>query len=80
MVKKPKMVERRGSEVQLLGRGDQAGLTCVGEICFNAHTGKVEIELKRESCDQDFLRDLVAKVTEGRQVEFILPPIERRSE
>ncbi|GAG58645.1 unnamed protein product [marine sediment metagenome] len=74
MVKKNKIVSRRGSEVQLLGSGDKAGLTCIGEICFNASTGKVEIELKRESCPKDFLRNLVYKVTEGREVEFVLPP------
>ncbi|GAH26806.1 unnamed protein product [marine sediment metagenome] len=76
MVKKTEKVERRGSEVHLLRSGDKAGLTCIGEICWNPVTDVIEIELKGD-CDPDVIRDVANKVLDGKKVEFIMPPVKR---
>ncbi|GAI03606.1 unnamed protein product [marine sediment metagenome] len=76
MVKKAKKVDRRGSEVYLLRGSDKAGLTCIGEICWNPVTDVIEVELKGD-CDQDVLRNVVNKVIDGKRVEFIMPPVKK---
>lgn len=76
MVKKVEKVDRRGSEVHLIRSGDQAGLTCIGEVCWNPVTDVIEIELKGD-CDPDIVRDVANKVLDGKRVEFIMPPVKR---
>lgn len=73
MVKKTEIVKRRGSEVHLVRRDDPASNTCIGEICYNAHTDKIEVELKGGSCSPDYLKGIAEKIWSGRQVEFIMP-------
>ncbi|GAH57075.1 unnamed protein product [marine sediment metagenome] len=77
MAEKVEKVDRRGSEVFLLRGGDKAGLTCIGEVCWNPVTDVIEVELKGD-CDPDLLRNVVDKVMDGKRVEFIMPPVKRR--
>ncbi|GAH95995.1 unnamed protein product [marine sediment metagenome] len=76
MVRKVKKVDRRGSEVYLVRNGDKAGLTCIGEVCWNPVTDVIEIELQGD-CDPDILRNVVNKVMDGKKVEFIMPPVKK---
>ncbi|GAI01598.1 unnamed protein product [marine sediment metagenome] len=78
MVGKVEKVDRRGSEVFLLRGGDKAGLTCIGEVCWNPVTDVIEVELKGD-CDPGLLRNVVDKVMDGKRVEFIMPPVKRGS-
>ncbi|GAH95988.1 unnamed protein product, partial [marine sediment metagenome] len=75
-VRKVKKVDRRGSEVYLVRNGDKAGLTCIGEVCWNPVTDVIEIELQGD-CNPDILKDVVTKVMDGTRVEFVMPPVKR---
>lgn len=48
-------------------------LTCVGNICFNTKTGKLEVELNRDSCPTSVIKDIVENIVKGVEVEFVLP-------
>lgn len=51
-----------------------AGIKCIGAICFNPDTGKIEIELKRGDCDIQVIKDVVSNVVGGSEIEWIVPP------
>jgi hypothetical protein len=48
-------------------------LNCVGNICFNVDTGKLEIELNRKSCPPDVIKSVVERIVKGVEVEFVVP-------
>jgi hypothetical protein len=46
---------------------------CIGGVCFNPETGKIEIELNRESCPPDVIKGVIENIVKGAEVEFVLP-------
>lgn len=48
-------------------------LNCVGNICFNVDTGKLEIELNRKSCPPETIKRVVEGIVKGVEVEFVVP-------
>jgi len=46
---------------------------CVGGVCYNPDTGKLEIELNRESCPPHVIKSIIENVVRGAEVEFVLP-------
>ncbi len=46
---------------------------CIGAICFNPDTGKIEIELTRGDCDVQIIKDIVSNVVGGTEIEWKVP-------
>jgi len=49
------------------------GIRCIGNVCFNPETGKIEVELNRGSCPPDVVKAVVENIIRGAEVEFVLP-------
>lgn len=50
-----------------------SGIKCIGAVCFNADTGKIEITLNRADCDIGVVESLVENIVKGAEVEFKIP-------
>lgn len=46
---------------------------CIGSVCFNPDTGKIEIQLSRDDCDIKGIESIVENVLKGAEVEFKVP-------
>jgi len=49
------------------------GVRCIGQVCFNPDTGKIEVELNRGSCRPEVIKAVVENIIRGAEVEFVLP-------
>jgi len=55
-------------------------IRCIGGVCYNPDTGKIEIELNRESCPPDIIKGIVENIVKGAEVEFVLPKEKKKVE
>jgi len=46
---------------------------CVGKVCFNPDSNKLEVELQRDSCPSNVIKNIVENIVKGIEVEFVLP-------
>ncbi|MBA7708672.1 hypothetical protein ES703_117575 [subsurface metagenome] len=50
-------------------------LECVGTVCFNPDTNKIEIVLDRGSCPPKSVKGIVESLITGAEVEVVLPAL-----
>ena len=72
MVKESKVGDKTKSINRKLSKGRKA-LQCVGDICYNPDTGKIEVHLDRKSCSTTAIEGYIEKLTGGTAVEFVIP-------
>ena len=65
--------EREGESKDRIVASKSKNVRCIGEVCFNPDTGKIEIELNRGSCPPDVIKSVVENIIRGSEVEFVLP-------
>lgn len=64
----------KGQPKDRLGSTRTKGIQhCVGSVCFNPTTGKLEVELKRDSCPPRVIKRIVEETIRGVEVEFLIP-------
>lgn len=52
---------------------------CIGNICYNPDSGKIEVELARGSCPASVIKSVVENIVKGAEVEFVLPKEEKKA-
>ena len=69
------MVKRsaKGRIKDLVSGASSKGIQCVGNVCFNPDTGKLEIELQRDSCPPEVIKRIVEETIKGIDVELVVP-------
>jgi len=72
MVEKSEKSEK-GESADRFGGAKSKGIKCVAGICFNPSTGKLEIELNRDSCPPDVIKRIVEETVRGVDVELLIP-------
>ena len=75
MVKGPKEDIGDESEAESKDRfiAKHKKLNCVGNVCFNVETGKLEVELNRLSCPPNVIKSIIEGIVKGVEVEFVVP-------
>lgn len=72
MVKKNEKVRSSPAHKPSVVAGHK-GVKCIGAICFNPDTGKIEIELTRGDCDVKVIKDIVSNIVDGSEIEWSVP-------
>jgi hypothetical protein len=80
MVRKRKPGAGKSKRIIAGTRITKSGLTCIGDICFNPDTGKIEVKLNRKSCPPTTIKSIVEGVVKGSEVEFVMPKPEKSEE
>ena len=62
-------------EVRVTAKG--IPIKCIGNVCYNPDTRKVEVTLDRKSCPEAVIKAVVESVLTGAETEFILPKKEK---
>lgn len=72
MVKKTEKGGAGGAEA-VWSTGKAHSTKCIGAVCYNPDTGKLQIELQRGSCHPGVIKGIVENIVQGVEVEFVLP-------
>ena len=65
--------EGEGGSKDRIKAGKSQDIRCIGSVCFNPETGKIEVELNRGSCPPGVIKSVVENIIRGAEVEFVLP-------
>jgi hypothetical protein len=80
VVRKKRSGASRSKRISAGTRVSKSGLTCIGDICYNPDTGKIEVKLNRKSCAPETIKSIVEGVVKGSEVEFVMPKPEKHEE